>query len=89
MQCNAKTFRHGGGTHQEPFLKSYDIVAPAKSCRYNVSGFVEELSPLPENREGHACAVRPDIPGVSPVPPSSLPSASVFMTVVAPMVYYG
>ena len=29
---------------------------PAKSCRYNVSGFVEELPQLPENREGHACA---------------------------------
>ena len=31
----------------------------AKSCRYDVNGFVEELPQLPENREGHACAALP------------------------------
>ena len=32
---------------------------PAKSCRYNISGFVEELPQLPENRREHACAALP------------------------------
>ena len=32
---------------------------PAKSCRYNISGFVEELPPLPEIRSSHACAALP------------------------------
>ena len=32
---------------------------PGKSCRYNTSGFVEELPKLPENRWGHACAALP------------------------------
>ena len=32
----------------------------AKSCRYDVNGFVEELPQLPENREGHACAALPN-----------------------------
>ena len=33
----------------------------AKSCRYNVTGFVEELPQLPENRLGHACAALSDV----------------------------
>ena len=41
----------------------------AKSCRYNVSGFVEELTRLPENRWDHACAALPT--GVRPVQPST------------------
>ena len=32
---------------------------PGKSCRYNTSGFVEELPKLPENRGGHVCAALP------------------------------
>ena len=31
----------------------------AKSCRYDVNGFVEELPQLPEDRYGHACAALP------------------------------
>ena len=31
----------------------------AKSCRYDVNGFVEELPQLPENRHSHACAALP------------------------------
>ena len=31
----------------------------AKSCRYDTSGFVEELPQLPENRRQHACASLP------------------------------
>ena len=31
----------------------------AKSCRYDVNGFVEELPQLPEERYGHACAALP------------------------------
>ena len=38
----------------------------AKNCRYNISGFVEELPQLPENRYGHACGALPT--GVRPVP---------------------
>ena len=33
----------------------------AKSCRYNINGFVEELPQLPENRLGHACAALSDV----------------------------
>ena len=52
---------------------------PPQSCRYNVSGFVEELHHLPENRWGHACAalrgVRPvqsfPVTRVSLLPPAS------------------
>ena len=36
----------------------------AKSCRYNISGFVEELTQLPENIYGHVCAALPT--GVRP-----------------------
>ena len=31
----------------------------AKSCRYDTSGFVEELPQLPQNRHSHACASLP------------------------------
>ena len=31
----------------------------AKSCRYDVNGFVEELPQLPEDRSSHACAALP------------------------------
>ena len=31
----------------------------AKSCRYDVNGFVEELPQLPEDRNRHACAALP------------------------------
>ena len=31
----------------------------AQNFRYNVSGFVEELTQLPENRWGHSCAAIP------------------------------
>ena len=31
----------------------------AKSCRYDVNGFVEELPQLPEDRYNHACAALP------------------------------
>ena len=31
----------------------------AKSCRYDVNGFVEELPQLPEDRSHHACAALP------------------------------
>ena len=31
----------------------------AKSCRYDVNGFVEELPQLPEERYYHACAALP------------------------------
>ena len=52
---------------------------PPQSCRYNDSGFVEELHHLPENRWGHACAalrgVRPvqsfPVTRVSLLPPAS------------------
>ena len=37
----------------------------AKSCRYNINGFVEELPQLPENRYRHACSALPS--GVRPV----------------------
>ena len=40
----------------------------AKSCRYNISGFVEELPKLPENRFQHACAALPAT-GVRPSRP--------------------
>ena len=32
---------------------------PTKIFRYNISGFVEELLPLPEQTHGHTCAVLP------------------------------
>ena len=32
---------------------------PTKIFRYNISGFVEELPPLPEQTHGHTCAVLP------------------------------
>ena len=32
---------------------------PTKIFRYNISGFVEELLPLPEETHGHTCAVLP------------------------------
>ena len=38
---------------------------PSNICRYNISGFVEELPRLPENRYQHACAALPST-GVSP-----------------------
>ena len=31
----------------------------AQNFRYNVNGFVEELTQLPENRLGHSCAAIP------------------------------
>ena len=31
----------------------------SKSCRYNISGFVEELPQLPEKRSFHSCAALP------------------------------
>ena len=37
-------------------------------CRYNISGFLEELPQLPENRLGHACVALPN--GVRPVQPT-------------------
>ena len=33
---------------------------PAISCRYSVTGFIEELPQLPTRREAHACAALPD-----------------------------
>ena len=35
------------------------VPCTSKGCRYNVNGFVEELSQLPENRYVHACAALP------------------------------
>ena len=35
------------------------ICCIAENFRYNVNGFVEELSQLPENRYGHSCAANP------------------------------
>ena len=48
----------------------------AKSCRYDVNGFVEELPQLPENRYTHACAALP-ITGVRPKQNSSFVQAFV------------
>ena len=42
----------------------------AKSYRYNISGFVEELTQLPENRGFHACGALPT--GVRPIETSIL-----------------
>ena len=36
-----------------------------KICRYDISGFVEELPRLSKNRAAHACAALPDT-GVRP-----------------------
>ena len=35
------------------------ICCIAENFRYNVNGFVEELTQLPENRWGHSCAAIP------------------------------
>ena len=49
----------------------------AKSCRYNIHGFVEELPKLPENRFQHACAALPAT-GVRPSRPSTVTRVSVY-----------
>ena len=47
--------------HQQIYKINQHILMSitAKSCRYDVNGFVEELPQLPENRIGHACAALP------------------------------
>ena len=48
--------------HHQKIYKSIQHILmsiTAKSCRYDVNGFVEELPQLPENRALHACAALP------------------------------
>ena len=48
-----------------PDLKSRERIYKMPPNRYNVSGFVEELPQLPEERYKHACAALPPT-GVRP-----------------------
>ena len=45
------------------------LILPIIFTRYNVTGFVEELPQLPENRYGHACSALPAT-GVRPAQPT-------------------
>ena len=48
--------------HHQKIYKSIQHILmsiTAKSCRYDTSGFVEELPQLPQNRHSHACASLP------------------------------
>ena len=48
--------------HHQKIYKSIQHILmsiTAKSCRYDTSGFVEELPQLPEDRSYHACAALP------------------------------
>ena len=63
----ATTALSQGGGDNFAIVELLDHI-PEKCFRYDITGFVEELSPMPEIRYYHICASLPDT-GVRPANP--------------------